>query len=265
MSVGTIAVVIPAHNEEALLPAALNAIAVAGRHPDLAGVRVVTVVVADSCRDRTAEVARRSGALVVTTNVRNPGRARAAGVGRALRAVGNPADPAVPADPADLADPAASADPAVAARETDGTWIAVTDADSVVPPHWLAYHLARAAEGWEAVVGTVSLPVTAPASLAARHDVRYAATRPSDGSPWRHPHIHGANLGLTAAAYRAIGGFPPLHVGEDRALVAALDAGGHRVLRTEDCPVRTSARLRARARGGFGDHLAGLLTPGGRP
>ncbi|MYS19345.1 Glycosyl transferase family 2 [Streptomyces sp. DvalAA-14] len=231
MNIEAVAVVIPAHDEEALLPAALAAVAAAGRHPDLTGVRLLTVVVADSCRDRTAEVARRSGAVVVTANCGNPGLARATGTEWALR---------------ELASPVRT------------TWIAITDADSVVPADWLAYHRARAAEGWEAVVGTVALPATAASSLVARHHTHYEATRPSDGSPWRHPHIHGANLGLTAAAYRAVGGFPPLDVGEDRALVAALDAAAHRVLRTPDCPVLTSPRLRSRTRGGFADHLAAL-------
>jgi glycosyltransferase involved in cell wall biosynthesis len=231
VNVGAVAVVIPAHNEEVLLPAALDAVAVASRHPDIAPLRVVTVVVADSCQDRTAEVARRAGAVVVRTHCRNPGRARALGADRALR---------------ELASLAAS------------TWIAVTDADSVVPSDWLAHHSARAREGWQAVVGTVALPPTAAASLVASHTIHYEATRPPDGSAWHHPHIHGANLGLTADAYRAVGGFPHLDVGEDRALVRALEASGHRVLRTPDCPVLTSARLRARVRGGFADHLAAL-------
>ncbi|WNI19029.1 glycosyltransferase [Actinacidiphila sp. ITFR-21] len=232
MSVRAVAVVIPAHNEEALLPAALDGVALAARHPDLAGVRVLTVVVADSCRDRTADVAGRAGALVVAADCRNPGRARAAGTERALRELG-----------------------------AGGTWIAATDADSVVPPSWLAYHRARAREGWEAVVGTVTLPATTPVPLGARHRAHYEATRPADGAFWHHPHIHGANLGLTGDAYRAAGGFPPLGVGEDRALVDALERLGHRVLRTPDCPVVTSDRLRARARGGFADHLAALTEP----
>ncbi|WP_329139814.1 glycosyltransferase [Streptomyces sp. NBC_01476] len=225
MSLDAIAVVIPARNEERLLPAALNAVAIAALHPGLEAVRVLTVVVADSCRDRTAEVAARAGAEVVRTEGRNPGAARAAGVAYALEVLG-----------------------------TRGTWIASTDADSIVPAHWLGYHGARALEGWEAVVGTVELP---PSELADRHALQYEAGRPA-AAPWRHPHVHGANLGLTAGAYRHAGGFPPLDVGEDRALVGALHRLGHRVLRTDACPVLTSDRLRARARGGFARNLAAL-------
>ncbi|MCM2424943.1 glycosyltransferase [Streptomyces sp. RKAG337] len=233
MNVTAIAVVIPAHNEQVLLPRALNALEVARRHPALAGVRLVTVVAADSCRDSTAALARRAGAEVVELTGRNPGAARAAGVAHALTLLGAP-----------LAE----------------TWIATTDADSAVPPDWLARQAAHAGEGWEAVVGTVRVESWPPhtAAVAGRFGELYEASRPTDGLPWEHPHVHGANLGVAAGAYRQVGGFPPLTVGEDRGLVAALEDGAHRVLRTADCSVVTSARLRARARGGFGDHLIGL-------
>src|SRR5690606_39684918 len=49
-----------------------------------------------------------------------------------------------------------------------------------------------------------------------------AGERYEDG----HPHVHGANLGVSAAAYRAVGGFPPLAAHEDQALVAALARDG---------------------------------------
>ncbi|MFD6875923.1 MULTISPECIES: glycosyltransferase [unclassified Streptomyces] len=236
MNIESMAVVIPAHDEETLLPAALEAVRTATRHPDLVRLRVLTVVVADHCRDDTAYLAHEAGATVVTGSFRNPGRARAVGVRRVLRELDRPASRA---------------------------WIATTDADSEVPADWLAHHLARAREGWEAVVGTVVLPRTSP--LADRLRTRYEATRPPDGD-WNHPHVHGANLGVTARAYLSVGGFPPLGVGEDHALVEALHRAGHRVLTTAACPVLTSARVRGRARGGFADDLAALCShaPEGR-
>ncbi|MER8029876.1 glycosyltransferase [Streptomyces bauhiniae] len=229
MSAATVAVVVPAHDEEHLLPTALAALARAARHPDLAAVRVLTVVVADACRDRTAAVARDAGALVVGTDCRNPGRARAAGVQHALERC--------------LTRPSA-------------LWIATTDADSVAPSGWLAHQLAHAREGWQAVVGTVTLPPSSP--LAAPHLALYERTRPPTGTPWLHPHVHGANLGFAADAYLDVGGFPPLTTGEDRALVHALERRGHRVLRTAACPVLTSPRLHPRAYGGFGHFLSRL-------
>ncbi|MFF3699074.1 glycosyltransferase [Streptomyces sp. NPDC002221] len=228
MSIQAVAVIIPACNEETLLPAALKAVRTAGRHPGLHQVRVLTVVVADSCTDRTARLAREARAEVVTLSCRNPGRARAAGVTHALRELDTP---------------------------PGHVWIATTDADSEVPANWLAHQLARAREGWEAVVGTVALPPASP--LTPVHQIGYETSKPHRGT-WDHPHVHGANLGLTAAAYLTAGGFPPLGVGEDHALIAALRQAGHRVLATDACPVRTSPRLKGRAHGGFADHLTSL-------
>jgi hypothetical protein len=82
----------------------------------------------------------------------------------------------------------------------------------------------------------------------------YQQDPPADG----HRHVHGANLAVRADAYRAAGGFAPLSLGEDRTLVAALEAAGYRVKRTTRNPVTTSARCRSRARGGFGDFLRDL-------
>ncbi|MEU0135727.1 glycosyltransferase [Streptomyces sp. NPDC006296] len=227
----SLAVLVPAHDEEHLLPAALRAISSAAGHPALRQVRVVTVVVADDCADDTAAVAVREGAQVVRTGDSNVGRARSAAAHRALDILGGPQD----------------------------VWLASTDADSAVPPNWLAFQCARAREGWDAVVGTVTVtrsPCMTP-GLEALHRLRYAASRPAHGH-WHHPHVHGANLGVGAQAYLAAGGFPPVPLSEDHGLVSALAERGSRILRTADCPVFTSGRLRPRARGGFGDHLAGL-------
>ena len=54
-----IGVVVPAHNEEDLLPACLTAVRQAARV--LAGMPVHLVVVADACTDRTADWARGAG------------------------------------------------------------------------------------------------------------------------------------------------------------------------------------------------------------
>ena len=101
-----VGVVVPAHDEENLLPfclAGLRDVAQA-----LRGITVYLVAVADACRDRTAQVARRHGALVVTVGVRNVGAARAAAVREVLHRTRQ-------LDPADV-------------------WVATTDADTTVPP-----------------------------------------------------------------------------------------------------------------------------------
>ncbi|MEU1296851.1 glycosyltransferase [Streptomyces sp. NPDC005840] len=230
-----LAVLIPAHDEEELLPAALASVRAAARHPAVRETRVVTVVAADACADATVQAALRAGAEVVGLDARNAGRARAAAARRALEILG----------------------------PAEQVWLASTDADTTVPADWLAFARARAAEGWDAVVGTVAVAHgTAGSAGALRlHELGYTASRPTRG-PWHHPHVHGANLAVSARAYLAAGGFPPVRLGEDHGLVRALALRGHRVLRTADCPVLTSGRLRARARGGFGDHLAALAARG---
>ncbi|WP_329042192.1 glycosyltransferase family 2 protein [Streptomyces sp. NBC_00178] len=229
-----IAVVIPAHDEETFLPAALASVRTAARHPAVRASRLLVVVAADACTDRTYEVARQGGAVVATLDARSPGEARAAGSRLALSALG--------LDPATV-------------------WIASTDADSEVPTGWLAHQRACAERGWDAVVGTIRPQGWPPALADVIGDhVRAYATAGGEGQPsGLHPHVHGANLGVRADAYLRVGGFPALTAGEDHALVAALQAHGYQVLRTRRFPVLTSARLAARARGGYADHLAQLV------
>jgi glycosyltransferase involved in cell wall biosynthesis len=124
-----IGVVVPAHNEEDLLPACLTAVRQAARV--LAGMPVHLVAVADACTDRTADCARRAGAIVLEIHARSVGTAREAGVREVLSRTRQLA-------PADV-------------------WLATTDADTLVPPGWLSQHLDYADAGWDAVVGTVTV------------------------------------------------------------------------------------------------------------
>jgi glycosyltransferase involved in cell wall biosynthesis len=232
-----VGVVVPAHDEEELLPACLAGLAeaTAVAQLDRPGLRVRIVVAADACTDGTVAVARRAGAQVVPLAARNVGTARAAGLAALLR-------PGPPAGDGEAA-PAPGA-----------LWLATTDADSVVPAHWLSGQLRQAGAGWDAVVGTVTV---ADWTGYADGTVREFARRYGTWHGW-HPHVHGANLGFTAAAYQAVGGFPALPTGEDRALVASLQASGFRVLRSAAVSVITSARVRYRAPAGFGHDLATL-------
>jgi glycosyltransferase involved in cell wall biosynthesis len=222
----SVAVVVPAHDEEELLPACLSALRRASR--PLAPVPVRLLVVADACADATAELAHRAGVDVVETRARNVGAARAAGFRAVLGGV----------RPADLA----------------SLWLASTDADTLVAPDWLVRQVKLAHQGWDAVVGTVTVSDWSahPAHVRERFAASY---RPGPGS---HPHVHGANLGMTAEAYLAAGGFRGLRTAEDHALVASLAAAGRRILRTSDVTVATSARRQAKAPHGFGHRLASL-------
>jgi glycosyltransferase involved in cell wall biosynthesis len=221
-----VGVIVPAHNEQDLLPACLAALRRAARA--LRGTPVHLVVVADACRDRTVQVARRSGASVFMINARNVGAARAAGARDVLRQTGH-------LDPA-------------------GVWLATTDADTLVPPCWLRQQARYASQGWDAVAGTIRVADWSGYQPGTRSLFR----RRYDGGAGLHSHVHGANLGIRASAYLKAGGFPAVPTGEDHALVAALTADGSRILRTRALPVVTSARREARAPHGFGHYLAEL-------
>ncbi|HEX5301096.1 MAG TPA: glycosyltransferase [Streptosporangiaceae bacterium] len=236
-------VVVPAHNEEELLPACLAALRQAA---GAAGVPVRLLVVADACTDATATVAAAAGAEVIRIRARNVGAARAAGMARLLRRT-------------------EGTDPAATELATTGlaeTWLATTDADTVVPPGWLRRQLRYAGQGWDVVLGTVTVtdwaghPPHTPAAFEARYEF--------GAGP--HPHVHGANLGIRASAYLAAGGFRPLRTAEDHALLAAATEAGCQVLQAADITVETSARRQARAPRGFSHALRALAAepgPGG--
>jgi glycosyltransferase involved in cell wall biosynthesis len=229
-------VVVPAHDEEERLPACLAALRSAA---GLAGVPVRLLVVADACTDATAAVAAAGGAEVIRIRARNVGAARAAGMARLLRRM----------------EGTAGTDPAA-------TWLATTDADTVVPPGWLRRQLGYAGQGWDVVLGTVTVADWAgyPPHAAAM----FAAMYGFGAGP--HPHVHGANLGIRGSAYLAAGGFRPLRTAEDHALLAAVTGTGCRVLRAGDITVVTSARRQARAPRGFSHALRALARepgPGG--
>lgn len=211
-------IVVPAHNEETHLSACLRALRRAARHPALAGEPVQIVVVLDACTDRSAAVAARHRVLSLPIAARNVGQARATGADRLI---------------------------AAGAR-----WLAFTDADTVVSPSWLCDQLAL---GADAVCGSVAVAdwLDHPAEVQARYQAAY---RDVDG----HRHIHGANFGVSSAAYLAAGGFPPLALSEDVALVEALHAKGFNVAWSCRPRVATSARRDGRARGGFADHILSL-------
>jgi glycosyltransferase involved in cell wall biosynthesis len=234
--VDLLGVVVPARDEAELLPACLAALAVAARSPELAGTAVRVVVVADGCTDGTAGTARAAGVAVLEeAGGGNVGEARHRGAQWLL------------------------AEAARAGVPAGRVWLASTDADSRVPADWLAVQRTAAESGLDALVGTVAIEDWSglPPAVGEAWTTAYDGWRAA-GAGADHPHVHGANLGVRGSAYARVGGFPPLPVGEDHALVAALVRDGASVLRTPGSPVRTSARLAARSRGGLGTDLQRL-------
>lgn len=227
-SLAHIAVVIPAHDESERIVDTLSSIAAAIRRLPV-GVTHDVVVVADSCSDATAELARHAIADVVVLEV----ELRSAG---AVRRLGTRV--------------AVKRSPAAPAR----TWIASTDADTLVPPTWLADQVRLATTGVCAVAGVVDLrrDERADRALVRRFGDTYGRVRSGP-----HPHIHGANLGFRADAYLAVGGWRTHVTGEDVDLWTRLQCDGHG-LAAADLRVRTSPRLAGRAPSGFAADLAEL-------
>lgn len=237
--VDALTVVIPARNEVLALPACLEALhasfQLAGPHAD---VILRAIVVLDSCTDGSDTVVR-----AATQAWHQAGRAAlesitvmAGGVGLA-RAIGNVRALALHAG---------------AGHEPDTLWLASTDADTLVPGHWISTHLCAARAGEDALVGTVEPDATLPLHDRALWLERHHLVED-------HPHVHGANLGVRASAYLAVGGYRALTLHEDADLVGRLRAApGVRVRATDAHRVVTSSRLEARASGGFATYLKNL-------
>lgn len=211
-------IVIPAHNEQAVIADCLAAVKKAAQHPELQGETVEILVVLDHCNDLTLTHVVQAQVSSLEIEARNVGVARALGA-EAMLARG-------------------------------ARWLAFTDADTQVAPDWLAEQLALQAD---AVCGTVEVVDWSD------HGTHAELLRWHFGQTYTdaddHRHIHGANLGVSAAAYRAAGGFQHLACSEDVALVEALQTSGARIAWSARPRVITSARRVARARGGFADAL----------
>ncbi|MET0188870.1 MAG: hypothetical protein ABW212_07740, partial [Pseudonocardia sediminis] len=69
------------------------------------------------------------------------------------------------------------------------------------------------------------------------------------------PDLYAANLGVRAAPFGEVGGFPAVVSGEEHALLDLLRRAGHRLVTGADIIVRTSARTQGRAAGGLADLL----------
>jgi glycosyltransferase involved in cell wall biosynthesis len=224
--------VVPAHDEEQLIGACLDALLVARAavlrlRPELqAGI----VVVLDDCRDDTARIVRErlagfdpEEAVTVVIDERSVGAARRAGV---AAAVGS-----------------GTAD--VSAR-----WIANTDADSRVPEDWFSVHAGAFDDGVDVLLGTVRPDFT---DFSEEDVERWSLTHPPGHLPGN---VHGANLGVRADRLDELGGFRELAEHEDVDLVERARAAGLRVVPTLDAPVETSGRRRGRTPGGYAAFLA---------
>ncbi|HTH61150.1 MAG TPA: glycosyltransferase family A protein [Paraburkholderia sp.] len=214
-----IGIVIPAHNEAGLLMRCLRAASIAAaRYHTHSGEAVSIAVVLDACTDGSDAICAAFDVEAIEIDARNVGIARSCGATRLV--------------------------------DAGARWLAFTDADSVVAPDWLDEQLAL---GADAVCGAVDVDDWSAHPQEAR-DAFARMYVAADG----HRHVHGANLGVSASAYRLAGGFGPLECAEDVALVCALLDAGVRVVWSARPRVVTSGRRVSRVRGGFADTLGRL-------
>jgi Glycosyl transferase family 2 len=216
-----VGVVLPVHDEEKRLPSSLQALEVAvAALPSSISCRVAIVL--DECGDASAAIAdawgARRGALILRCACRSVGLARRAGSSALL-----------------------SLWPKEDLRRI---WLATTDADSRVPPDWLAVQLDARVSGADMWAGRVR--VAEESATAQRWTQRYSAERDP---------VHGASLGCSGVLYTQLGGFGSMRTGEDRDLHHRAMTAGFRIAYDLRAVVTTSSRRHGRAPEGF----AGVL------
>ena len=217
-------VVVPAHNEEALVDDCLRALAAqAGQFEVL--------LVLDRCTDATEQRAREAARDLTLHVIHGDG----VGVGAARR-LGM-----------DLA-----CERLLALGRAEGL-IATTDADSQVEPGWLAAQLQAVARGSFAIGGRVQIgdelsPVVQrrrETAAAARLDQARESAHPQART--EHHQFSGASMALTAATYARVGPLDPRRALEDETLERTLHRHGIPVDRLSTVRVTTSGRRDGRA------------------
>ena len=223
-----IAVLIPARNEEKLLPRCLHSVLAAVEQLP-AHISTDIVVVSDSSRDATVTIAKK-----MLRNCGSVVEARAGNVGL-VRAL--------------------AAEAALARFDGDVSrcWLANTDADCEVPVTWLLDQMRLAQQGYAAVAGIIDVDCFAEHMPVVESRFRVTYKIHPDGT---HPHVHGANLGVRADAYLLAGGWNPLETAEDHDLWRRLRACTGPHLSDARLQVLTSGRRVGRAPLGFAGALA---------
>ena len=233
-----IGIVIPAHNEAMTITKCLASVQAAIEQLP-STITATVLVVLDSCRDDTLELVKSvqvESAQAKNTKIENTdvdylccdyqcvGQVRDLGIRHAIA--------------------------------SGATWLACTDADSVVTPDWLIQQIAHIKDQpTDMICGVVSVDSWAHLTPQTRKD--YMAHYQDKMG---HRHIHGANLNFSAESYLAVGGFAPLRCHEDVDLVKRFESKGYAITWSNRVRVITSSRLQARATEGFAAFLANLET-----
>jgi hypothetical protein len=120
----------------------------------------------------------------------------------------------------------------------------------------LQRQLEFANQGYQAIAGTVEIGEVMHQGRDVSGALMADYAVGADGS---HSHVHGANLGVRADAYLQAGGWSHAGLAEDHSLWRRLGESGCALRSTTTLRVKTSARLHARAAGGFGATLLSKL------
>jgi hypothetical protein len=221
-------VIIPARNEEELLPRCIQSvIAASALLPSLITSDVIVAV--DRSTDLTWEIAEQmltGRGAVVTTEAGVVGCARSLATSVALQRH---------------------------AGSSRRCWLANTDADCCVPETWLIDQLLLANENVEAFAGAIDVDSFHEHGPGVDLLFRSSYVIYPDGS---HPHVHDANLGVRADAYLRAGGWSNLESAEDHDLWSRLLKTGAARVSIGRTRVLTSGRRVGRAPDGFAGALS---------
>lgn len=237
--------VIPAHDEEDLIAACLEAFV---GQVEVAPEDFEVILVLDHCTDATEAHARAVSEMhpqlclfLLHSPKRGAGATRRWGMDTACRRlleVGRPSG-----------------------------LIASTDADSIVAPDWMKAQLDAIELGARALGGRIELSQEGlaqlpPAAVAwrerqhrSRHLRMLAGLEAEERVAIEHPQFSGASMGVTAEVYREVGGLDPKGALEDEAFERTLARHGIPIVRSLDIRVTTSARTNGRALRGLARDL----------
>jgi len=216
-----IAIVIPAHNEALTISKCLASVQSAIEQLP-STITATVLVVLDSCSDDTLALVKRAGVDYLCCDYQCVGQVRDLGIRYAIT--------------------------------SGATWIACTDADSLVTADWLTQQIAHIkAQPTAMICGVVSVDDWSHLTPQTRKEyIAHYQDRMG------HRHIHGANLSFSSEAYLAVGGFAALPCHEDVDLVKKFENQGYAITWSNRVRVITSSRLQARATEGFAAFLAHL-------
>lgn len=216
-----IGIVIPAHNEAMTISNCLASVQTAIEQLP-SNISAHALVVLDDCNDDTLALVESAGVDYIECDYHCVGRVRDIGIRHAIK--------------------------------KDATWIACTDADSIVTPDWLVEQIKHIEQQpTDMICGVVDVDNWAHLTSQTR-DAYIAHYQDMMG----HRHIHGANLSFSDKAYLTVGGFAPLPCHEDVDLVKKFKDQGYVITWSNRVRVITSSRLEARASEGFAAFLENL-------